>query len=101
MNKENTPPYVENYEYEVEVAHVKRQPPHIMCYCDGEGRSIDLYLCCFCNNLPDFSLSTPCNHFHLVSDISCPYFSEVSDSIMRVNQLIAAKEENQCVNGQT
>lgn len=100
MNKKNTPPYEESHTSKTDMAHSKRQPPHIMGYGDSEGHSLDLYLCCFCNNLPDLSLSKHCSNFHLVSGTKCPYFSKVSDTVLRINQLIAAKEERQCVNGQ-
>ena len=99
MHKRNVPPYLRSCISEVNEMQADRQPPHIMKYCDGD-RSIDLYLCCFCNSLPDISLRTACEHFHLVSNISCLHFSEVPDVIARIDQLLTAKEECQCDNGQ-
>ena len=99
MHKRNTPPYHGSCKSETNEMRAEPQPPHIMKYCDGD-RSVDLYLCCFCNSLPDISLKTACEHFHLVSNISCPHFSEVTDVVARIEQLLNAKEENQCDNGQ-
>ena len=39
MNKKNTPPYKESHTSETDMAHAKRQPPHVMGYGDGEGHS--------------------------------------------------------------
>ena len=100
MNKTDIPPYEESSLYETHDAFVKKQPPHVMSYSDSEGHSLNLYLCCFCNDLPDLALKSHCNHFHLVSGTECPYFSQVSDTVRRINQLIAAKEDSQCDNGQ-
>lgn len=99
MHKRNIPPYHGCCNSKLNEMRVDRQPPHIMKYCDRD-RSIDLYLCCFCNNLPDLSLKTACKHFQLVCGTECPYFSKVSDTVQRINQLIDAKEENQCDSGQ-
>lgn len=99
MHKRNIPPYLGCCNSKLNEMRAEPQPPHIMKYCDGD-RSIDLYLCCFCNNLPDLPLKTACKHFHLVSGTECPYFSKVSDTVLRINQLIDAKEENQCDSGQ-
>lgn len=98
MHKRNIPPYLGCCNSKLNEMRAEPQPPHIMKYCDGD-RSVDLYLCCFCNNLPDLSLKTACEHFHLVSDISCPLFSEVHDVVARINQLLSAKEDTICVNG--
>ena len=99
MHKRNIPPYHGSCKFETNEMRAEPQPPHIMKYCDGD-RSVDLYLCCFCNSLPDISLKTACEHFHLVSNISCPHFSEVTDVVARIEQLLNAKEENQCDSGQ-
>lgn len=99
MHKRNIPPYHGCCNSKLNEMRADRQPPHIMKYCDGD-RSVDLYLCCFCNSLPDISLKTACEHFHLVSNISCSHFSEVTDVVARIEQLLNAKEENQCDNGQ-
>lgn len=50
MNKKNTPPYEESHTSKTDMAHSKRQPPHIMGYGDSEGHSLDLYLCSICNH---------------------------------------------------
>ena len=97
MNKRKTPPNNESCDAKINEVGAVTLPPHIMKYCDGD-RSVDLYLCCFCNNLPDISLKVACEHFCLVSDISCPLFSEVPDVVARINQLLNAKEDAICVN---
>lgn len=99
MNKRNTSPNNGSYDAKINEVRSATLPPHIMKYCDGD-RSVDLYLCCFYNNLPDLSLKIACEHFHLVSDTSCPLFSEVPDVVTRIEQLLTAKEENQCDSGQ-
>lgn len=99
MHKRTVPPENRFCNSEMDEIQAEKQPPHIMQYCAGD-RSVDLYLCCFCNNLPDLSLKTACEHFHLVSNISCPHFSEVPDVVARIEQLLTAKEENQCDSGQ-
>lgn len=98
MHKKKISPHEYHYEHAAEALQRDGQPPHIMCFCDEIGRSIDLYLCCFCTGLPDISLSQHCENFHLVSGTKCPFFSQVSDPAARIKQLLAAQEENQCAN---
>lgn len=96
MNKSDIPYYEESSIFEAHDAFGKRQPPHIMSYGDSEGHSLKLYLCCFCNDLPDLTLKSRCEHFQLLSGSECPYFTQVSDTVQRINQLIAAKEDSRC-----
>ena len=65
-----------------------------MGYSDGKGRRMDMYLCCFCDKLPDLELKTPCEHIHLVEDSQCPCFAKVENQTERIEKLLTAKYGN-------
>lgn len=68
-----------------------KQAIHKMGYMDINGQSMELYLCCFCEKLPDFELIKKCKYFSLLSDIQCPFFELTEDQAKRIELLLSAK----------
>ena len=68
-----------------------KQVIHKMGYADDTGRRMEMYLCCFCKNLPDLELKHECEHFSLISDSQCPYFERVKNQSERIEGLLSAK----------